>query len=156
MFFSTSPIWVFHHKKRETKWIFMTITRDVCNKCRLLNPSTIPFLPFGPALMLKQSLMHVCPNTSLQIKAWLGYVKLKGLIEWPHPIQNVLRCICSWQGLMGYITQRNWGFLQHRHTYSNVAPVPETFLVLLEHKEWLDLSIWQDPSADVPLILFLQ
>lgn len=59
----------------------MTITGDVCNKCRLLNPSTIPFLPFGPALMLKQSLMHVCPNTSLQIKAWLGYVKLKGLIE---------------------------------------------------------------------------
>lgn len=107
-------------------WIFMTIKGDVCNKARLLNPSTIPFLPFCPGLMLKQSLMHVCPNTSLQIKAWLGYVKLKGLIEWPHPIQNVLLCICFWQGLMGYITQWNRGVLQHRHSYSNTAPVLET------------------------------
>lgn len=29
---------------------------------------------------MKQSLMHVCPNTSLQIKTLLGYVKLRGLI----------------------------------------------------------------------------
>lgn len=86
--------------------------------------------------------MHVRPNTSLQIKALLGYVKLKGLIEWPHPIQNVLPCICPWQGLMGYITQWNWRLLQHRHTYSTPAAMLQTFLVPLEHQEWLKLINW--------------
>lgn len=40
--------------------------------------------------------LHVSPKTSLQIKAWLGYVELKGLIDWPHPLQSLLLCIFLW------------------------------------------------------------